>query len=100
MKIFKNLKKKHYFLFKKTRLNIQGNNLKDLTYNIISDAYLFWKAKKIADCYNCKIISFNRQEWSLDGLMITIYATKDNYINFCTDFCSTFKKYIEDIEIK
>ena len=99
MKLFKNFKSKHYFLFKKTYLDIQDED-EGYSYRIITDTYLFLKAKTIADNTNCKLIAFKKQEWSLEGNMIVLYATEDDFMNFCLDFCSTFKKYIEKIEIK
>lgn len=99
MKIFKNLKKKHYFLFKKTYLDIQDED-ESYFYRTITDTCLFLKAKTIADNNKCKLITFKKQDWSLEGQMIILYATEDDFMNFCLDFCSTFKKYIEKIEIK
>ena len=99
MKIFKNLKKKHYFLFKKTYLDIQDED-EGYSYRAMTDTYLFLKAKTIADNNKCKMIAFRKQDWSLEGQMIVLYATEDDFMNFCLDFCSTFKKYIENIEIK
>ena len=74
MKIFKNLKKKHYFLFKKTYLDIQDED-EGYSYRAITDTYLFLKAKTIADNNKCKMIAFRKQDWSLEGQMIVLYAT-------------------------
>lgn len=99
MKIFKNLKKKHYFLFKKAYLDIQDED-EGFSYRAVTDADLFLKAKTIADNNKCKMIAFKKQDWSLEGQMIILYATKDDFMNFCLDFCSMFKKYIKNIDIK
>lgn len=99
MKIFKNLKRKHYFCFKKVYLVLQ-NEGDEFFYRTITDSYLFSKTKIVADNTNCKLITFNRQEWNLEGYVITLCGTEDEFMNFCSEFCSTFKKYIENIEIK
>ena len=96
MKMFEKIKTKHHFIFKKTTFNTKNNAF----YKTIADTFLIAKAKKIADECNCEVYSFIQQSNWFESRIIEIYATKKDYINFCTVFCDYMGNYIEDIEIK
>lgn len=97
MKFLKNLRFTRSLSFRKSWLNIAGNNYA-YDYKIITDAGLITIAKKIADETHCELLSIGEHRWKTDGKIIILKSTKENYINFCTNFCKELGKYIDDIE--
>ena len=60
--MFKKIKIKRNFIFRKSHLDIKENNLIDYSYKTITDSFIILKANEIAKKYNCKIISFIKDE--------------------------------------